>query len=215
MNGTTRYPHVFAPLDLGFTRLKNRILMGSMHTGLEEAPDGFPRMAEYFAERARGGVGMIITGGFPPNDEGGAGGQLATAADARQHRLITEAVHAADPDVKICLQILHTGALAPTPDCVAPSASQVAHRPLHAPRAGRRRHREAARRLRQLRGAGQVGRLRRRRDHRLGRLPAQCLHGAARPTCAPTSGVDRGKTACASRSRSCAGCAPRSASASS
>ncbi len=65
MNGTTRYPHVFAPLDLGFTRLKNRILMGSMHTGLEEAPDGFPRMAEYFAERARGGVGMIITGGFP------------------------------------------------------------------------------------------------------------------------------------------------------
>ena len=56
MTGTTRYPHVFAPLDLGFTRLKNRILMGSMHTGLEEAPDGFPRMAEYFAERARGGV---------------------------------------------------------------------------------------------------------------------------------------------------------------
>jgi len=125
MNGTTRYPHVFAPLDLGFTRLKNRILMGSMHTGLEEAPDGFPRMAEYFAERARGGVGMIITGGFPPNDVGGASGadgQLATAADAQQHRLITQAVHAADPEVKICLQILHTGALAPTPDCVAPSA---------------------------------------------------------------------------------------------
>ena len=122
MTGATRYPHVFAPLDLGFTRLKNRILMGSMHTGLEEAPDGFPRMAEYYAERARGGVGMIITGGFPPNDEGGAGGQLATAADARQHRLITQAVHAADPEVTICLQILHTGALAPTPDCVAPSA---------------------------------------------------------------------------------------------
>jgi 2,4-dienoyl-CoA reductase (NADPH2) len=125
MTGTTRYPHVFAPLDLGFTRLKNRILMGSMHTGLEEAPDGFPRMAEYFAERARGGVGMIITGGFSPNDVGGASGadgQLATAADAQQHRLITQAVHAADPEVKICLQILHTGALAPTPDCVAPSA---------------------------------------------------------------------------------------------
>jgi 2,4-dienoyl-CoA reductase (NADPH2) len=70
MTGTTRYPHVFAPLDLGFTRLKNRILMGSMHTGLEEAPDGFPRMAAYFAERARGGVGMIITGGIAPNERG-------------------------------------------------------------------------------------------------------------------------------------------------
>ncbi len=121
MNGTTRYPHVFAPLDLGFTRLKNRILMGSMHTGLEEAPDGFPRMAEYFAERARGGVGMIITGGFPPNDEGGLDSKLASPEQAEQHRLITRAVHAADPDVKICLQIMHTGALAGTPDCVAPS----------------------------------------------------------------------------------------------
>ncbi|WP_418319911.1 FAD-dependent oxidoreductase [Piscinibacter sakaiensis] len=121
-SGSARYPHVFAPLDLGFMRLKNRILMGSMHTGLEEAPDGFSRMAEYFAERARGGVGMIITGGFPPNAEGGAGGELATPDDARQHCLITDTVHAADPEVKICLQILHTGALAPTPDCVAPSA---------------------------------------------------------------------------------------------
>ncbi len=121
MNGTIRYPHVFAPLDLGFTRLKNRILMGSMHTGLEEAPDGFPRMAEYFAERARGGVGMIITGGFPPNDEGGLDSKLASPEQAEQHRLITRAVHAADPDVKICLQIMHTGALAGTPDCVAPS----------------------------------------------------------------------------------------------
>ncbi|MDP1691115.1 MAG: NADPH-dependent 2,4-dienoyl-CoA reductase [Burkholderiaceae bacterium] len=121
MNGSTRYPHVFAPLDLGFTRLKNRILMGSMHTGLEEAPDGFSRMAEYFAERARGGVGMIITGGFPPNDEGGLDSKLASPEQAEQHRLITQAVHGADPDVKICLQILHTGALAETPACVAPS----------------------------------------------------------------------------------------------
>ena len=122
MNGTTRYPHVFAPLELGHTRLKNRILMGSMHTGLEETPGGFPRMAEYFAERARGGVGMIITGGFPPNDEGGLDSKLASPEQAEQHRLITRAVHAADPDVKICLQILHTGALADTPTCVAPSA---------------------------------------------------------------------------------------------
>ncbi len=122
MNGTTRYPHVFAPLDLGFTRLKNRILMGSMHTGLEDSANGFPRMAEYFAERARGGVGMIITGGIYPNAEAGRGSKLSTPEEAAQHRLITQAVHAADADVKICMQILHTGALAATPDCVAPSA---------------------------------------------------------------------------------------------
>jgi len=122
MTGTSRYPHVFAPLDLGFTRLKNRILMGSMHTGLEEAEHGFERMAAYYAERARGGVGMIITGGIAPNTQAGVGGKLSTPEEAAQHRLITQAVHAADPDVKICLQILHTGALAGTPDCVAPSA---------------------------------------------------------------------------------------------
>ena len=121
MNTTPRYPHVFAPLDLGVLRLKNRILMGSMHTGLEEAPDGFPRMAEFFAERARGGVGMIITGGISPNDEGGIGSKLSTPEEAEQHKLITQAVHAADPEVKICMQILHTGPLAGTPDCVAPS----------------------------------------------------------------------------------------------
>ena len=121
MNTAARYPHVFSPLDLGVTRLKNRILMGSMHTGLEEAPDGFVRMAAYYAERARGGVGMIITGGISPNEEGGIGSKLSTAAEAESHKLITQAVHAADADVKICLQILHTGALAGTPRCVAPS----------------------------------------------------------------------------------------------
>ncbi|MFN0182800.1 MAG: FAD-dependent oxidoreductase [Aquabacterium sp.] len=117
----SRYPHIFRPLDLGFTRLKNRILMGSMHTGLEEAPDGFERMAAYYAERARGGVGMVITGGIYPNAEAGRGSKLSTPAEAEQHRLITSAVHAADPDVKIVMQILHTGPLARTPDCVAPS----------------------------------------------------------------------------------------------
>ena len=122
MIGTTRYPHLFAPLDLGFTRLKNRALMGSMHTGLEEAPDGFARMAEFFAKRARGGVGMIITGGISPNEEGGIGSKLSTLAEAEQHRVITSAVRAADAEVKICLQILHTGPLARTPLCVAPSA---------------------------------------------------------------------------------------------
>ena len=117
----TRYPHVFAPLDLGPIRLKNRVLMGSMHTGLEEAPDGIARLAEYFAERARGGVGMIVTGGISPNEEGGYGAKLSTEEEARQHRQITEAVHAADPDVRICMQILHMGPLARTPLCVAPS----------------------------------------------------------------------------------------------
>jgi len=120
--GAARYPHVFSPLELGFTRLKNRILMGSMHTGLEEAEGGFERMAAFFAERARGGVGMIITGGFAPNEEGGLGAKLATPEEAAQHRTITAAVHAADPEVKICLQILHSGPLARTPACVAPSA---------------------------------------------------------------------------------------------
>jgi 2,4-dienoyl-CoA reductase (NADPH2) len=96
--------------------------MGSMHTGLEEAQNGFERMAAYFVERARGGVGMIITGGISPNAEGGHGAKLATAAEAAQHRIITEAVHSADPDVKICMQILHAGPLAFADHAVAPSA---------------------------------------------------------------------------------------------
>lgn len=139
MIGTTRYPHVFTPLELGFTRLKNRILMGSMHTGLEEAEQGFERMAEYFAERARGGVGMIITGGIAPNAQGGVGSKLSTPQEAERHRLITQAVHAADADVKICMQILHSGPLSRSPQCVAPSAikSRIgAHTPTELDEAG-------------------------------------------------------------------------------
>ena len=118
---TTPYPHLFAPLDLGFTRLKNRTLMGSMHTGLEDEENGFARLAAYFAERARAGVGMIITGGIPPNAEGGSGSKLSTPDEVEQHRLITQAVHAADAEVKICMQILHMGSLARNAQCVAPS----------------------------------------------------------------------------------------------
>ncbi len=122
MSTTTPYPRLFSPLDLGFTTLKNRAIMGSMHTGLEEAPDGFERMALYFAERAAGGVGMIITGGISPNIEGGVGGaKLSNASEVAQHRLVTDAVHAADPDVKICMQILHMGPLAFNDQLVAPS----------------------------------------------------------------------------------------------
>ena len=124
MIGNERYPNLFSPLDLGFTHLKNRVLMGSMHTGLEDVPGGFERQAAFFAERARGGVGMIITGGIPPNEEAGGGSKLSTQAEAEQHRLVTTAVHAADPDVKIVMQILHTGPLAGTPKCVAPSPTR-------------------------------------------------------------------------------------------
>ncbi len=130
MTGKDRYPHLFSPLDLGFTTIKNRAIMGSMHTGLEEAEDGFQRMAAYFSERARGGVGMIITGGISPNEEGGHGAKLATAEEAAQHRIVTEAVHAADPEVKICMQILHAGPLAPTPNCVSPSGVKSRISPL-------------------------------------------------------------------------------------
>ncbi len=129
-----RYPLLFAPLDLGFTRLKNRILMGSMHTGLEDTEGGFERLAAYFTERVHGGVGMIMTGGIPPNAEGGFGARLSTPEEAARHRVVTDAVHRADPGVKICMQILHMGALARQPDCVAPSAvkSRVG---LHTPQA--------------------------------------------------------------------------------
>ena len=122
MATSARYPLLFSPLDLGHVRLKNRAIMGSMHTGLEDIPGGYERQAAYFAERARGGVGMIITGGISPNTDPGARGRLATAEDAAQHKVVTEAVHAADPDVKICLQILHAGPLSRGDECVAPSA---------------------------------------------------------------------------------------------
>ena len=123
MAAHSRYPLLFSPLDIGVTKLKNRALMGSMHTGLEEAENGFAKQAAFFAERAKNGVGMIITGGIPPNFEGGGrGSKLSEPHEVAEHRLVTEAVHAADPDVKICMQILHTGPLAKTSQCVAPSA---------------------------------------------------------------------------------------------
>ncbi|MEE4110725.1 MAG: NADPH-dependent 2,4-dienoyl-CoA reductase [Halieaceae bacterium] len=120
------YPHLFSPLDLGFTTLKNRILMGSMHTGLEElGPEGFTRLAAYFAERAAGGVGMMITGGNAPNRAAalapGEYGAFDSDDHIPLHRQVTEAVHRTDPDCKICLQILHAGNLAYSEDPVAPS----------------------------------------------------------------------------------------------
>jgi len=132
--GHSKFHRLFEPLDLGFTTIKNRAIMGSMHTGLEELPDGFERMAAYYAERAAGGVGMIITGGIAPNEEGGvavkdengqtvyAASKLSNQNEVAGHRLITDAVHDAAPDTKICMQILHMGPLAHNNALVAPSA---------------------------------------------------------------------------------------------
>lgn len=122
----SRYPHLMNPLDLGFTTLPNRVLMGSMHVGLEEAERGFERMAEFYATRARGGVGLIVTGGIAPNDAGRpyeGGAKLTTEAEAEQHTEITAAVHREGG--KIAMQILHFGRYAYHQDLVAPSDLQA------------------------------------------------------------------------------------------
>ncbi|WP_318211525.1 NADPH-dependent 2,4-dienoyl-CoA reductase [Streptomyces sp. SJL17-1] len=119
----TPYPHLLSPLDLGFTTLPNRVIMGSMHVGLEETEHGFERMAAFYAERARGGVGLIVTGGIAPNDAGrpwDGGAKLTTADEVAEHRLITDAVHAEGG--RIAMQILHFGRYAYHPALVAPSA---------------------------------------------------------------------------------------------
>ncbi len=114
------YPHLLAPLDLGFTSLRNRVMMGSMHTGLEEHPDGFRRMAQFFGERAAGQAGLIVTGGISPNEAGSLGLGGANLDDGGDgHRQITDAVHQADG--KILMQILHGGRYSRHPDAVAPS----------------------------------------------------------------------------------------------
>ena len=117
------YPHLLSPLDLGFTTLRNRVLMGSMHTGLEELPGGFVRLAAFYAERARGGVALIVTGGVAPNREGWLGpfgARLASGRHVRKHRKVTDAVHR--DGGKICLQLLHAGRYGYHPLVVAPSA---------------------------------------------------------------------------------------------
>lgn len=120
---STKYPHLLEPLDLGFTTLKNRVIMGSMHTGLEEAKDGFNKMAAYFAERAKGQVGLIVTGGIAPNREGWVGpfaAKMSTKAEAKKHQVITDAVH--QEGGKICMQILHSGRYGYHPLAVSASA---------------------------------------------------------------------------------------------
>ncbi|WP_327340162.1 NADPH-dependent 2,4-dienoyl-CoA reductase [Streptomyces sp. NBC_01324] len=117
------YPHLLSPLDLGFTTLPNRVLMGSMHIGLEEVEHGFERMAAFYAARARGGVGLMVTGGIAPNDPGctfPGGAKMTTEAEAAEHARVTSAVHAAGG--RIAMQILHFGRYAHHPGLVAPSA---------------------------------------------------------------------------------------------
>ncbi|MGN5764086.1 FAD-dependent oxidoreductase [Acinetobacter calcoaceticus] len=125
------YPHLLKPLDLGFTTLKNRVLMGSMHVGLEEAPQGYERMAAFYAERAKGDVGLIVTGGISPNDAGltfAHASKLDSIAEADKHKVITQAVHEAGG--KIAMQILHTGRYSYQPEIVAPSAIQAPINPI-------------------------------------------------------------------------------------
>ena len=117
-----KYKHIFEPLDLGFTTIKNRILMGSMHTGLEEEKNGIDKIATYYAERAKGGVGLIITGGIAPNVQGWTGpfsARMSSKKHARNHKKITDAVH--KEGGKICMQILHAGRYGYHPFAVAPS----------------------------------------------------------------------------------------------
>lgn len=131
---TSPYPHLLAPLRLGGVTLPNRVLMGSMHTGLEERGD-WDRVARFYAARARGGAGLIVTGGMAPNAEGGVfpgAAGLFTPDDIASHRRVTEAVHAEGG--RIAMQILHAGRYAYGPDCVAPSALKSPISPF-APRA--------------------------------------------------------------------------------
>lgn len=126
-----RYPHLLATLDLGFTTLRNRVIMGSMHTNLEEQPRGFERLAAFYAERARGGVGLIVTGGISPNAEGvlfkGAA-RMDSPENVAAHRIVTQAVHEAGG--KICMQLLHAGRYAGHKALVAPSAIRAPINPL-------------------------------------------------------------------------------------
>ena len=127
----SKYPNLLAPLNLGFTTLKNSVLMSSMHVGLEEAPGGYDRMAAFYAERAKGGVALIVTGGISPNDHGvtfHGGSKLDTLEEAEKHKVITQAVHEAGG--KIAMQILHTGRYSYQAENVAPSPIQAPINPV-------------------------------------------------------------------------------------
>ncbi|MCO7247480.1 NADPH-dependent 2,4-dienoyl-CoA reductase [Halomonas sp. Mc5H-6] len=126
MTRAPAYPHLFRPITLGHLTLPNRVLMGSMHTNLEEAPNGFERLAAFYAERTRAGVGLIVTGGIAPNAEGAVfqgANALTEASQLAEHRQVVDAVHAEGGH--LCMQILHAGRYAYSPELVAPSAIQA------------------------------------------------------------------------------------------
>ena len=172
--GTSLYPHLLAPLKVGRTTLRNRMIMGSMHTRLDMEENGLHKMAVFLAERAKGEIGLIITGGYAPNTAGliEPGGPILTEhAQARELQRVTEAVH--QHGGKICLQILHAGRYARQEECLGPLRYPFAHQSLSAARddIGGDRTNDCG--LCALCDAGQAGRVRRRRDHGIGRLPDQ------------------------------------------
>ena len=206
MPGAALYPHLLAPLDLGFTTLKNRVLMGSMHTGLEDGRD-LSRMAAYFRERAEGGVGLIVTGGFAPNIAGWAkpfAGTLSTSGAAKRHRVVTDAVHGAGG--KIALQILHTGRYAYHPLAVAPSRLQSPISPFTpfalSASGVERQIRAFVRCAVKAREAGYDG------VEVMGSEATSSTSSCRRPpTCGAMNGAATTATACACRWRSSAACA--------
>lgn len=122
----TEYPTLFTPLDLGFTTLPNRTIMGSMHTGLEDKAKDFERLAAFYAERAKGGAGLIVTGGFAPNVEGTLypfASKMTTSREARRHRQVTDAVHREGG--RIALQLLHAGRYSYHPWSVSASRTKL------------------------------------------------------------------------------------------
>ena len=204
------YPHLLAPLDLGFVTLRNRALMGSMHTGLEEAPGGFERLAAFYAERARGGAGLIVTGGIAPNPAGRLGrhaAKLELPEEAAAHRVIPEAVHREGG--VICLQILHCGRYAAHPGAVAPSALRAPISPI-TPRALSDDEVEQT-------GARGSRRTPATTASRLWARRATSSTSSSRlaPTGGPIAGAARSSAGSGSRSRSSGGPAPRWARASS
>ena len=188
------YPNLLSPLDLGFTTLRNRVVMGSMHTGLEDRARDIDRLAEYFAERAHGGVGLIITGGYAPNRTGWLlpfASELTSSAQARRHRRVTSAVHDArrqDPAADPARRTLRL------PSALGERVvDQGPDQPVSSTHAVLGWRAEHHRRLRALRAAGPRGRLRRRRDHGQRRVSAQPVPGAAHQQAQRRLGRHRGE----------------------
>src|ERR1700749_969154 len=172
--GTSHYPNLLSPLKAGRTMLRNRMIMGSMHTRLDMEENGLHKMAVFLAERAKGEVSLIITGGYAPNTAGliEPGGPILTErSEAQELQRVTEAVHRHDG--KICLQILHSGRYAKQEECLGPSDIRSRINRFPPPPMTDVGNRADDFRLRPLRDAGEGGRLRRRRDHGVGGLPDQ------------------------------------------